>query len=620
MLGAWRHPHQYAREFWGTLLQRLIVKMPRVLDKSFALCLAAFLAYLTFDQAWLQWKFRVPFPHADMVTIVKLLDANSSPTILDLYRSVGSYPFAEHLMVAPFFFYLWDRYHFASTGELLYRAIFIFNALLILSFVFSAGYTRRKLGVAYSALFSAIIAYWFFAAFNYDNLTWQVQIHEVSSGTYLSFGLLLAAMVSTYNVISGNHIRDLMLAALAGIFLLVATFSFGFGLVGWPLVFAHALMTRWRLAPLLMFGAFAALAIGAYAYWFAVSELNAAHTPLGSALQQPLGVVKVSLNVLAWPFSYIFEGFVSQRLSRLMAISVVLGGCGLAAACIGRIYLTQLGYVAERAIRVFSFHAALMVLAALGIALMIGLARVGWYHSYGESRYGVVSSIFACGLLTLLVLELRGIFANISIFVFGILTAIMGFVCWQQYEQIIAERDQRLYQAGVLATYRLDFAPSMPSLYFISPDLYQVWHRSRTPDPSFAEREPFKWIGHSLSELPEEDLSLRCLGQAGSVVPLEGVSRLIILEGWAVVAAADDRLRWVLVSEADDNVIGAGRPGLPSPEVRNHLKAAGLPVFPTEAANAKFQIAAFVTSGKPLVLRGVTSDGKTCRVSAVRRE
>src|SRR5207249_4974465 len=68
--------YQYAREFWGTLLQHLIVKIPRVLDKSFALCLAAFLAYLTFDQAWLQWKFRIPFPRFDMVIIVKLLDAN----------------------------------------------------------------------------------------------------------------------------------------------------------------------------------------------------------------------------------------------------------------------------------------------------------------------------------------------------------------------------------------------------------------------------------------------------------------------------------------------------------------------------------------------------------------
>ena len=106
-----------------------------------------------------------------------------------------------------------------------------------------------------------------------------------------------------------------------------------------------------------------------------------------------------------------------------------------------------------------------MVVAALGIALMIGLARVGWYHSYGKSRYGVVSSIFASGLLTLLVLELTGIFANISIVVFGILTAIMGYVCWQQYEQIIAERDQKLYQAGVLATYRFGFLAKDASLY-----------------------------------------------------------------------------------------------------------------------------------------------------------
>ena len=268
----------------------------------------------------------------------------------------------------------------------------------------------------------------------------------------------------------------------------------------------------------------------------------------------------------------------------------------------------------------FSYHAALMVMAAIGMALIIGLARVNWYHSYGKSRYGVVSSIFACGLLTLLVLELTGIFANISIVGFGILTAIMGCVCWQQYEQIIAERDQKLYQAGVLATYRLDFTPRMPSLYWGDPGIYQVWHRSRVPGPSYAEREPFKWIGHSLSELPEKDLSLRCLGRIVSVVPLDGEPRLVSLDGWAVVAARDNRLRWVLVSEADDNVVGAGRPGLPSPEVRNYLKAANLPAFPTQAANAKFQIAAFVRSGKSLVLWGITSDGKTCRVSAMERE
>src|SRR5262249_12478469 len=145
---------------------------------------------------------------------------------------------------------------------------------------------------------------------------------------------------------------------------------------------------------------------------------------------------------------------------------------------------------------------------------------------------------------------------------FGILTAIMAYIPAQRYEYSIAERDQRMYQAGVLATLLLDFWPKTPSLYWGSSEIYRVWHRPRPPNPSYAEREPFKWIGHSLLHLRATTGATRCLGHVDTIDVLEGDPRVLRLDGWALVAGNGDYLRWVLIGDDNDVGVGAGKPGL----------------------------------------------------------
>src|SRR5262245_57087822 len=127
-------------------LSSVKLNLKYTIKSALIFCLALFLTYQGFDQACLQWKFRILFPSLDMVTVVRQLDAIPSPTILDLAKIAA---ISEHLFLAPFALYLWDRFSFAGSGELLYRAIFIFNSLLILSFLFSLRDLKDRLGAGY---------------------------------------------------------------------------------------------------------------------------------------------------------------------------------------------------------------------------------------------------------------------------------------------------------------------------------------------------------------------------------------------------------------------------------------------------------------------------------------
>ena len=317
--------------------------------------------------------------------------------------------------------------------------------------------------------------------------------------------------------------RDASLAALAGVFCLAASYSFGAGLVGWPVIITHAVVKRWRLAPLMIFGAFAAFTIGSYAYWYvaiANFEGERFHTSLGSALGHPVRLAMFVLNVLAWPPSLMFEGLFPQRFSRWLMLAVSLGACALAVARVALIYLPRLGYVARGHVRPVSFYAAMLVVAALGKTVLAGLSRSGAISGFARSSYGVDASIFWCALVALLLLELRGGPAKRCLVAFAIVTVLMAYAPSRLYEREITERDQQMYQGGVLATLGLDF-PTPPSLSGQDPELFAMWRAPRSGGP-YAEREPFKWIGHSIIELPSALAPGHCVGQVDSIRTLEG--------------------------------------------------------------------------------------------------
>lgn len=574
------------------------------------------LIFAIWSQVFLQWEHRFRFPWADFAAVTKALDANPTPTLADLYKMLS---FNEHRIVIAYYFYLLDRNYFESSSNFLFFAIYFFNMTLVASLLWPVLYMRRKFSALHLTLFAISVIYWFFAAFNWENLTFQIQVCQTGCLAFLSLGSLIASQVSVFNDSERSAGRDSLLAAITGVAGLLATYFFGAGLIIWPLIFAHAIVTRWRPGPLIIFGAFGVFAIGTYAYWYlaiANFEGEAFHTPFGSAVSHPMRLAIFVLNVLAWPPSLMFEGILPPRLGRWIMIAVSLAGCAVAFVRIFLIYVGSLGFVPRPRVSPVLFFAAMLVVSALGMSLLAGIIRSGAMSGFGRSSYGVMGSIFWCGLLVLLLLDLQSDLARKCLVGFAIVTVFMAYTPWRLYEQNITERDQKMYQAGVLATFGLDLA-QMPSLSVRDPIAMWRWPRS---GGSYAEREPFKWIGHSLADLPRSLAADHCIGQADSVRVLEGEPTILTVGGWSVISASDNRVHWVLLADDNDFVVGAGKPGLASPDVPGHLEGTAVITPARATSHARFEIAAVADPGKPLFLWIVDSHGKACRVGHVMRD
>jgi hypothetical protein len=486
--------------------------METVLVTALALGMAAALFYLAIHQAVLQWEFRIPFPYWDMFGVISFLDQFPQPNILDLYHR---FPDNEHRPIVPFLFYLWDRNSYGDSGAVLYPAIMASSALLAAS-LSGVLAVRGKLSAALKVLFAAIIVLSFFSILNFENLTWQKQIHEVLSLTFLSFGLLAAAFVSTRADSNRRVAVDCALALLSGICCLAATYSFGLGLTAWPAVLVHGLLTRWRLAPLLTFAAVTAFAIVTYSLTYTVLEY---HTNPIEAVRQPLQLALYILHLIETPV---------QPLTSMNTLAATL-------AVILSIVLTLHFYLSPPKKQVVRFgnivtsHAAMLIVAALCMALMVAFGRLTVGSGGIAPRYAVIAFVFWCALLILLVMTLRRRIATAIVLISGLLALGVGYLPQRNYEMMLRQREQDLYRAGVMATYRLHNWPNFPALHPGAQSLDKIWHEPRSPFQSFAKREPFGWIGANISELPPAPDSGRCFGFVEAITPLTEAPRVVSL-------------------------------------------------------------------------------------------
>jgi len=233
------------------------------------------------------------------------------------------------------------------------------------------------------------------------------------------------------------------------------------------------------------------------------------------------------------------------------------------------------------------FYSLAELNAAIG-ALMLALGRLTVNKGY-DSRYAVVASLFWCALLTLMLIRQSRSRAWRTSLLFGLITLVIGAVPAKRYEDMFRMREQNMYSQAVLATLR--FWPELPHLNALYPDpeiLFRSWPRPRTPFPSFAQREPFGWIGARLTDLQPTPQSSRCFGYVDAVSKTGGgasgaqssggAPRVFTVTGWAVIVAPQSHLRWIVISDETNVGIGAGKTGLPRPDVVAHLAAKGINV------------------------------------------
>jgi hypothetical protein len=565
---------------------------------GFAFALATVLFYLAVQQAILQWQLRIRFPYWDMVNIVSLLDTVPRPSILDLYHTVRD---NEHRPIVPFLFYLWDRNRFGDSGELLYRAIMVSNALLAVS-LFGILAVRRQLSFALKILFMAIVFLSFFSIVNYENLTWQKQIHEILCVTLLSFGLLVAAAVSTRGDNKRNTPSDAALALLSGLLCLAATYSFAFGLATWPAVLMHGLLRRWRWTPLLTFAAIAVFAIITYALTYTVLNY---HTDPVQAAREPL--------MLAVYVVHVIGGILPLQPEHTMVAVVASSGVILSIVLMLRFYLSQAAQPASRIGRFVAGHAAMLIVASICIAVMLGFGRLT-VNAGNDSRYATVGFLFWCALLILLLITLRRRAGPTIMVVFALLIFAGSYLPAGAFEDRLRTREQDMYRAGVMATDRLQYWPQFPALFPAGPPLFKLWHRPRPPFQSFAKREPFGWIGADLSGLPEAAASSRCFGFVDAVTQLAQAPQVVSLSGWAFIASPDPHLRWVVVTDASSRGLGVGKPGLARPDVRTAYAGQGINENPKDQLFAGYLIAAVREPGQQLLVWGIDDAGRACRL------
>ncbi len=567
-----------------------------------ALLFACVLAYATVNQGLMHWHFRLPFPFWDMFGINAVLDTTPRPGILHLYRTVRD---NEHRPVVTFLFYVWDRHAYGDSGELLYRAIMVSNAVLALSLAGAVAVAAR-LARPIRLLFATAVSASLFCLMHYDNLTWQKQIHEISCMALLSVGVLCAALVSVRGDAARRPGADIGLAVAAGLCCLAATYSFAFGLAAWPAVLAHAMLTRWRPAPLLAFVLFAAFAIVTYALTYRVLRH---HTHPLQAAGDPLAMALFILRTLGAPLFHMLEGIASPAAARLVA---ELAGAAAAAAALamGVLAYRRRPPSATRGERVAAHHGAMLLAALSGMAVMIALGRLTINHGL-DSRYLVLASMFWCALGATLAVMLPRRAAIAAVFGFAAFAVAVAAVPVKRFENALRWREQDMYRAGVLATARLH-VPNFPSLYPSPRLLFAVWHRPRPPGEAFARRAPFGWIGESIAGLPRAPASNDCRGTIEAFEPgLPGQTALTV-SGWALAASDTATLRWIVVTDEAQRGVGVGKPGILRYDIRNRFRDQGIAAGRSRHLASGFRIAALSTPGSRLLLWGIDDAGRVC--------
>jgi hypothetical protein len=580
----------------------------RLLLHAVLIVVAGLLAFLSVAQALLQWKLKTPFPYWDMVSIVSFLDDNPSRSIVDLYRSVRD---NEHRPIASFAFFLMDRNVYGDSGYFLYRSIFAAETITVLCFLLVLLRLRRQIIWSSRLTAAALLIYLFFSVMHFENLTWQKQIHEVSCITLLSLGVLAAAAVSTCADICRSERFDVAAAAASGALCLLASYSFAFGLVAWPVVGAHAALTRWRCAPLIVYATFAVFTIVTYALTYTILPH---HTDPTSAILKPLRIADYSLTLIGMMSFNLLKDMNLDMLARPAAHAISVIAIGVAFYQMRNLYLLPTCVTLERGRPVVGFYSAMVVVIALGMTVMIALGRIT-INGGGDSRYAIVGAMFWSGLLVLIMSTAPPKVVSACILVFGVAAASAGVLMASRYEHLLRTRHQEMFQAATLATLGQHLWPQAPALYPEPGPLNRVWTRPRWPFRSFAERAPFGWIGVSMRQIPPAPASSRCLGHIDAVSPVGGQGHMVKLSGWGFIAADDTGLEWVLATNTEEVAIGAGVAGLSRPDVRSAFARSGVSQNPQHQLYSGFEIVAAAPPGAKVLIWGIDKAGRACRLA-----
>src|SRR5262249_51054184 len=145
---------------------------------------------------------------------------------------------SEHRVIYPNIFYISDQLYFGASGNLLYFAIWgftILSAILLIAPIVPILKKRAPSSrdILIVLLFASCVIYWSFSEFNWENLTFQIQVCETACIAFMLLAFMAASRVSVHPAYNTKQSHDAAWASVAAVSAHIATFSWGAGLVCW---------------------------------------------------------------------------------------------------------------------------------------------------------------------------------------------------------------------------------------------------------------------------------------------------------------------------------------------------------------------------------------------------
>ena len=319
--------------------------------------------------------YRIPLPFWDMVKVHQFFLTQEERPLAWLSSAIFDFRDNEHRPYVAFLFWGIDWELTRLEGQISQGVMFAL--VFVVAYIGSQWRHELKVSGLQSLIFLAssllLVNFW-----HATNLLWDKQLH-----VYLSVVCTLGSLWLSSKLAVARHPLLLQLGAL--LLAVLATFSFGYGLVVWPLLLLQALLTR-RPACILWT---TCAAVGTIAYYLSTYEILAYHDSPLESLSKPFALINFMARLLgphmALPF---FPVWLQQ----------IIGGLGLGVVLTLAVYEF---WSANKHYKSLSLP-LLICLFSLGVALLTALTRVS-ISSPIASRYLIIQALYVIGFFGLFV-------------------------------------------------------------------------------------------------------------------------------------------------------------------------------------------------------------------------
>ena len=508
--------------------------------------LGSLVAALTVAAVWqFALTLRVVAPFSDMFREYRrYADRDLLPYLI--------FPDNEHRPVLPRLVFIADH-HLADSLGLITLPVSLLCLLAVPAVIFLA--IRRGLGWKAALLAASALAAGLFWLGHHPNLIWPKQLH-------MHMALLLAVLAAW----AGARERW-ALAALAG---LAASFSFGYGLVVFPMLVIGVLLARaggGQLArPLGIVLGIGALTVLLYLATFQAGGGAGIQRGLGgpagmdgilASLLDPLAVARYFLTLKAVPLDFLL-GSLGLKLPSLVPLALAAAGIVLFAAG------TLSALLSRRPVPPEQRMALLLGWFCIGTALMTALARAGLDEpgQAASARYQQVSLLWWFALALWAALRWPVLRAGLAALA---LAAILVFPL-----------SSRALMPGVAAEYLQLRLPVAAILSGVPEErtlaLLRSNPRARAEGLAVVARRGWAlhalpqagWPGRRLDDLGVAVSGERCVSASLDAAPAEGLA-----DGWVLrgAIAGSGWLYWIVLADGAGVVRGLGVPlGLQGPD------------------------------------------------------